>query len=120
MPIECGWPRWTGAPCTAGKREVICTARIASLGFSGRIDTTIGPANGGDDAPAMLVRNNRDPTTPSRMRARQAGRAAPLGDRSAARSDIRSVLAKPVIVAPAYLSRQQEAHKSIIMSNRCI
>ena len=28
-----------------GKREVICTARIASAGCSGRIDTTSGPWN---------------------------------------------------------------------------
>src|ERR1700704_619572 len=55
------------------------------------------------------------------MPARQACRAATLGDRSAAvRSDARSVLAKLVIVEPAHFSRQDEAHKSIIMSNRCI
>src|SRR6266850_610421 len=51
------------------------------------------------------------------MPARQAYRAATLGDESAAAgSNSRSVLAKLVIVGPAYLSRQQEAHKSIIMS----
>ena len=35
---------------------MICTARIASAGFIGRIDTTIGPANGPAGAQAMLVR----------------------------------------------------------------
>jgi hypothetical protein len=53
------------------------------------------------------------------MPARQACRAAALGDDSAvAVPDIRSVLAKLVIVEPAYLSGQEEAHESIIMSNR--
>ena len=46
MPINSGFPICTGAPCTDGKRVVICTARIASAGVSGRIDTTIGPWNG--------------------------------------------------------------------------
>ena len=41
-----GLPRCTGAPCTDGKRVVICTARMASAGFIGRIDTTSGPWNG--------------------------------------------------------------------------
>ena len=35
---------------------MICTARIASLGLNGRIDTTIGPANGPDGVHAMLLR----------------------------------------------------------------
>ena len=39
-----------------GKREVICTARIASAGLNGRIDTTIGPANGPAEPQAILVR----------------------------------------------------------------
>src|ERR1700677_2279341 len=56
MPIECGWPRWTGAPCTEGKREVICTARIAWAGLKGRMETTMGPENGPEDLQAMLVR----------------------------------------------------------------
>src|SRR6516164_7761567 len=51
MPIISGLPRCTGAPCTDGKRVVICTARIAAAGFIGRIDTTSGPWNG----PAGLV-----------------------------------------------------------------
>ena len=51
MPICAGSPRCTGAPCTAGKRDVICTARMASAAASGRIDTTIGPLK----APAAWV-----------------------------------------------------------------
>ena len=43
IPIASGTPMWTGAPCTFGKREVICTARIASAGLNGRIETTSGP-----------------------------------------------------------------------------
>ena len=35
---------------------MICTARIASAGLNGRIDTTIGPANGPAELQAMLVR----------------------------------------------------------------
>ena len=46
MPIAAGKPICTGAPCTEGKRDVIWIARIASLGFKGRIETTSGPANG--------------------------------------------------------------------------
>jgi hypothetical protein len=46
MPISSGMPICTGAPCTAGNRVVIWMARIASAGFSGRIDTTSGPWNG--------------------------------------------------------------------------
>ena len=38
-----GSPRWTGAPWTEGKRPVTWTARIASAGVSGRIETTSGP-----------------------------------------------------------------------------
>src|SRR5258708_38038502 len=56
MPISSGLPRWTGAPCTEGKRVVTCTARIASAGLNGRIDTTIGPWNGPDGLHSMLVR----------------------------------------------------------------
>ena len=52
MPISSGRPMCTGAPCTPGKREVICTARIASAGRNERIDTTSGPWNG----PAGSVR----------------------------------------------------------------
>src|SRR3982074_2118514 len=57
-----GLPRWevprspvlpicTGGPGTAGKRVVIWMARMASAGFIGRIETTIGPWNG----PAAVV-----------------------------------------------------------------
>ncbi len=35
---------------------MICTARMASAGLNGRIDTTIGPANGPAAAQAILVR----------------------------------------------------------------
>ena len=35
MPIASGRPRCTGAPCTAGKREVIWMARMASAGVNG-------------------------------------------------------------------------------------
>src|SRR6516162_2175926 len=56
MPISSGLPRCTGAPCTAGKRVVICTARIALAGLNGRIETTMGPANGPAAPQAMLVR----------------------------------------------------------------
>ena len=51
-----GKPTWTGAPCTAGNRVVIWMARIASAGFSGRIDTTSGPWNGPAGAVAIEVR----------------------------------------------------------------
>ena len=56
MPIGSGSPRCTGAPCTEGNREVICIARIASAGFIGRIDTTIGPWNTPAGTHGMLVR----------------------------------------------------------------
>ena len=56
MPISSGLPICTGAPCTAGKRVVICTARIVSAGFRGRIDTTIGPWNGPAACLAIDVR----------------------------------------------------------------
>ena len=56
MPISSGLPRWTGAPCTEGKRVVTCTARIASAGLNGRIETTIGPWNGPAGLHSMLVR----------------------------------------------------------------
>src|SRR6185312_3712853 len=56
MPICSGIPRCTGAPCTEGNREVICTARIASAGFIGRIDTTIGPEKTPAGTQGMLVR----------------------------------------------------------------
>ena len=52
----CGRPIWTGAPCTAGKRVVICTARIASAGLNGRIDTTSGPRNGPAGVVSIEVR----------------------------------------------------------------
>src|SRR5579864_9228241 len=39
MPMSDGAPRCTGAPCTRGKRDVTCTARIAFAGVIGRIDT---------------------------------------------------------------------------------
>src|SRR3546814_9592926 len=45
-----------GAPCTAGKRDVIWTARMVSLAFMGRIDTTRGPCRLRVLAVAMLVR----------------------------------------------------------------
>jgi len=45
MPIASGKPICTGAPCATGSRDVICTARTASAGLSGRIDTTSGPWN---------------------------------------------------------------------------
>ena len=35
----------TGAPCTRGKRAVICTASMAAAGFMGRMETTKGPWN---------------------------------------------------------------------------
>src|SRR6188768_2492585 len=38
------------------RRVVTCTARIASAGLNGRIDTTIGPWNGPAGAHSMLVR----------------------------------------------------------------
>ena len=41
----------TGAPCTAGKRDVTWTARTTWPAGTGRIDTTIGPWN----APAGTV-----------------------------------------------------------------
>src|SRR5215468_9036856 len=56
MPISSGLPRCTGAPCTAGKRVVICTARMALAGVIGRIDTTIGPWNGPAGVVATEVR----------------------------------------------------------------
>ena len=56
MPISSGLPMCTGAPCTAGKRVVIWMARIASAGFSGRIDTTSGPWNGPAAVVAIEVR----------------------------------------------------------------
>src|SRR5262252_7096363 len=56
MPISSGLPIWTGAPCTAGKRVVIWMARIASAGFIGRMDTTMGPWNGPAGAVAIEVR----------------------------------------------------------------
>jgi hypothetical protein len=46
MPINYSLPMRTGAQCTAGKRVVICTARIASAGLNGRIDTAIGHGMG--------------------------------------------------------------------------
>jgi hypothetical protein len=55
-PRASGRPRCTGAPCTAGKREVICTARMASAGVSGRIDTTILPLKLPAGTHSMLVR----------------------------------------------------------------
>ena len=57
MPICSGSPMCTGAPCTPGKREVICTARIASAGLNERIDTTRGPWNGPAGAVGTEVRN---------------------------------------------------------------
>ena len=56
MPINSGLPIWTGAPCTAGNRVVIWMARIASAGFSGRIDTTMGPWKGPAGIVAIEVR----------------------------------------------------------------
>jgi len=43
MPIAFPKSEVHRAPCTAGSRVVICTARIASAGFIGRIETTSGP-----------------------------------------------------------------------------
>ena len=56
MPMAAGSPKCTGAPCTAGKREVTWIARIASAGDSGRIETTSGPPNGPPARSAMVVR----------------------------------------------------------------
>src|SRR4051812_15390654 len=56
MPIRCGWPICTGAPCTDGKRDVIWMARMASAGVKARIDTTIGPWNGPAGTVSTLVR----------------------------------------------------------------
>ena len=56
MPISSGLPICTGAPCTEGKRVVICTARMAFAGVIGRIETTIGPWNGPAAAVAIEVR----------------------------------------------------------------
>src|SRR5215470_16532518 len=56
MPISSGLPICTGAPCTAGKRVVIWMARMASAGFIGRIETTMGPWNGPAGAVAIEVR----------------------------------------------------------------
>src|SRR5713226_6894881 len=53
---QSGLPRGTGAPCTAGKRVVIWTARMALAGVIGRIDTTIGPWNGPAGVVAIEVR----------------------------------------------------------------
>ena len=47
---------WTGAPCTAGNREVIWIARMACWGFNGRIETTIGPEKRPAGVQAILVR----------------------------------------------------------------
>ena len=46
-----------GGAVHRGKRVVTCTARIASAGLKGRIDTTIGPWNGPAGLHWMLVRN---------------------------------------------------------------
>ena len=48
---------WTGAPCTAGNREVTCTALTTCSRFIGLMDTTIGPENIPADAVGMLVMN---------------------------------------------------------------
>ena len=56
MPMAAGSPTYTGAPCTSGKREVIATARAASAALSGRMLTTMGPANGPAGAVARFVR----------------------------------------------------------------
>ncbi len=56
MPIDAGLPICTGAPCTAGKRVVIWMARMASAGFIGRMDTTMGPWNGPAGVVAIEVR----------------------------------------------------------------
>src|SRR6185295_8950301 len=57
IPINSGKPRWTGAPCTRGYREVISIARIASAGLNGRMETTSlprkRPAGHGVDAGAV-------------------------------------------------------------------
>src|SRR5215468_10742362 len=57
MPICSGLPMWTGAPCTAGNRVVICTARIASAGFSGRIERERAAEREGDEVVAPMVAN---------------------------------------------------------------
>jgi hypothetical protein len=49
-------PKCTGAPCTDGNLDVICTALIASAGFIGRIETTIGPEKTPAETHGMLVR----------------------------------------------------------------
>ena len=43
MPIAAGSPKWIGAPCTRGKREVISMARMALATVKLRIDTTMRP-----------------------------------------------------------------------------
>ena len=57
MPISSGLPICTGAPCTLGNRVVTWTARMASAGLSGRMDTTKGPWNGPAGMVAIEVRN---------------------------------------------------------------
>ena len=54
--MAAGSPTCTGAPCTAGKREVTCTARTTCPAGMGRIDTTIGPWN----TPAGVGGDRRD------------------------------------------------------------
>src|SRR3984893_5611794 len=56
IPIISGLPRCTGAPCTDGKRVVICTARMALAGVIGRIDTTNRPLDGPAGVVAIDVR----------------------------------------------------------------
>src|SRR5262249_2885916 len=72
MPISSGLPIWTGAPCTAGKRVVIWMARIASAGFIGRIETTMGPWN----RPAGPGRNHGAKTTTAPSPEQSASAAA--------------------------------------------
>src|SRR5579864_1264905 len=56
IPIASGLARWTGAPWTDGNRVVICTARMASAAFIGRIETTSGPWNGPAGTVSIEVR----------------------------------------------------------------
>ena len=51
MPMVAGSPTWIGAPWTAGKRDVTCTARTTCSCGIGRMETTMGP----EKAPAGVV-----------------------------------------------------------------
>ena len=55
IPIASGFPICTGAPWTAGKREVTWTARTTCFSGMGRMLTTIGPLNRPAGTHGMLV-----------------------------------------------------------------